>query len=206
MILSAIFLAEPLGIREAISACLSMVGVSLVSNPTLSFGGSISTTYAWGIGAVLCSAMLVAVANVAIRSLGMRVHFMANVMAIGVCETLTGAAMGGITSTLSLRNNWAGFAVTLAAGVCGFLAECLFANGMQHCRAGTGSVIRTVSVPLSYLMGLLVLGETSNLVAIAGSCFVLSGMLVIGWDLAGDNENEENDALKNPDAGVLILE
>lgn len=182
-----------------------MVGVGLVSNPTLSLGGSISSAYVLGIGAVLCSAMLVAVSNVAIRSLGMRVHFMTNVMAIGICETLTGAAMGGIASTLSLRHNLAGLAVALAAGVCGFLAECLFANGMQHCRAGIGSVIRTVSVPLSYLMG-LVLGETSNVVAIAGSCLVLAGMLVIGWDVATDNENEENEILKNSDADVLILE
>jgi len=99
----------------------------------------------------------------------MRVHFMSNVVSFGVFETLTGAAMGGIVSALSLRHNLPGLVITLAACICGFLGECLFANGMQHCRAGTGSVIRTVSVPLSYLMGLFVLGETSNLVAIVGS-------------------------------------
>jgi len=190
MILSTAFLSERIGFREVIAAILSVIGVGFVSNPSLSLGDTASAGYVMGVATALGSAILVSVAHIAIRSLGMRVHFMTNVLAFAVCETLIGAMMGGITSVLALTENSSGFWITISACLFGFVAQCLFCNGLQHCRAGTGSIIRTVDVPLAYILGLVFLGETASVVAMAGSGLVLAGMIIIGWEAAMNNENE----------------
>lgn len=177
---------------------LSVIGVGFVSNPTLSLGDVSSSGYVMGIATALGSAVLASVAHIAIRSLCMRVHFMTNVLAFAICEIFIGAAMGGVSSVISLTGNTRGFWITISACLFGLVAQCLFCHGLQHCRAGTGSIIRTVDVPLAYVLGLVSLGETSNFVAMFGSALVLARMIIIGWEAAMNNEKE-------PEKSELII-
>ena len=176
--LSGLVLHEVVSAREIAATGICIIGAIMVSNPSAAYDlrEASSPGYIVGALAALASALLSAVAYVCIRSLGTQIHFMASVMAFAVLEMLLGSAMGGFW----LRGSALGLWITVAACVVGFAGQCLFCKGMQHCRAGTGSVIRTVDVPLAFVLGLVFLGEVPHFFGVCGSILIVTGVLIIG--------------------------
>lgn len=180
-LLGRLVLGERAGIQESLASVLSIGGVWLISNPStkIDTSGIQVSSYMFGAGLAIMGAGVVSVAMVCIRSLSSRIHPLVNVMSHAMGASVLGLCMGGPNMD-ELKNNPR--AVLLIAGAClaGFAGQCLFNTAFKYCRAGTGSVLRTIDVPLSYILAFLFLDEKPNLTSLLGSLFVVSGVVLIG--------------------------
>eukprot|EP00171_Calliarthron_tuberculosum_P008454 IDg8454t1 len=181
MLLSNFVLGERIGGWEILAASMSFFGIVLVANPDLSLdlSGTHSPSYLLGVCLGLLSAMIAACAFVTTRYLGSQVSFMSNVIAFGVTTSIIGTSMGGATFA-SFRGQPECLALALFGGVAGFFGQCFLNKGFQYCDAGAGSVLRTIDVPLSYVLGLIFLHEVPHSVSLFGSLFVVAGAVTIG--------------------------
>ncbi len=190
IILSSATIGEKVSRRELLAVASTIIGVVLIANPTLEAPGQLSASYVLGVCIVLTSSVVVSVAFVTVRAMGKRVHFLANVMVFG-CGTMSiglcigGAALPGFTK---------GVALTLGGCVFGFFGQCFLNLGFQYCRASTGSLLRTVDVPLAYLLGVIFLGEVPHFVSLVGSTIVIGGNIVVALgavQTAGKKQGKE---------------
>ncbi len=179
MVLSSMFLGEKAGTVQVVAGVVSIVGVFLVVDPTLDLGDVKDSSYFIGVAFGLLSACLVACAMVCIRSLGSRVHYMGNVLAFGTGVTVLGLGMGG-TTTLA-QEPTKGVVIGTLGCVSGFIGQCLFNKGLQHVRAGPGSVVRTIDVPLAFVLGVILLDEVPHVLSLLGAFLVVGGVAAIGW-------------------------
>lgn len=179
--LSSVVLGERVGKRDMIAAALSFVGVVLVSNPTLSidFTAVHSGGYALGVGLVFISSCVLSLAIVIIRSAGKAVHYMSLVTAYAFFVTLAGVAMGGANLNKLIQDPTS-LGIALIASLLGFLGQALFNAGFQKCPAGTGSVVRSVDVPLAFVLALIFLHEVPHAMSIVGSMLVVGGVALVG--------------------------
>lgn len=174
-ILSSFVLKEKISFTEGFAASLSVVGASLVANPTMDVPTKLSPSYLTGISLAFLSAMTVSAAFVSIRALGRRVHFMVNVLSFAVGGTILGILLGGTRLTGTTKGLW----MTVFGCVLGFFGQCFLNLGFQYARASTGSLLRNIDVPLAYILGLIFLGEVPHLVSVLGSGLVLVGTIIV---------------------------
>lgn len=174
-------LGERCGLVEAIAALLSFTGVVLVSNPTFESappaGGM--TDHVMGCAIALTGAVCAAAAYVTVRSFGTQISFVLSVLSLGVGVTIGGIIMGG-ASWSAVRDHPTGFLYAVTGAVFGFIGQCLLNKGFQYCRAGTGTLMRNVDVPLAWLLGLIFLHEVPYLTSLIGSGLVLAGTILVG--------------------------
>lgn len=178
LIVSRIFLNEQFGRVEAIAAISSILGVFLIANPTLDLGDVHDPQYIFGVLFGLLSAGFVAFTLVTIRAIGSQIHFMNNVVALGTGVMILGIAMGGTYNVT--RESPKGLLLAVLACFSGYIGQCLFNFSLQLIKAGTGSVLRTIDVPLAYTLGVLFLGEVPHVVSLIGAGMVVSSCAAIG--------------------------
>ena len=180
MLLSGLVLAEPVTPLDVVAAIISFIGVLLISRPgfdVVNISKSdriIGSLFAFG-SAFLCSA-----AYVAVRALGTGIHFMTSVLSLGFASMTLSTVLGGAISPTDFVNMKVAFVLVLIASLFAFVGHCCNNMGLQRCRAGPGVLIRNLDVPVSYLLGLLFLGETPSWFSFVGSCLVLFSSLLIG--------------------------
>ena len=176
IILSSITIGERVSRKEMLAVASTIVGVMLIANPTMEMPGQLSASYVLGVCIVLTSSVVVSVAFVTVRAMGKRVHFLANVLTFGISTAMIGLVLGGA----ALPGFTKGIALALVGCVFGFFGQCCLNLGFQCCRASTGSLLRTIDVPLAYLLGLVFLGEVPHFVSLVGSAIVIGGNVVVG--------------------------
>ncbi len=176
MLLSGIFLGERVTLMEFFAAGISLFGIFLVGNPSFDTVNSLESTSLLGVGLVVLSAAVVSVAYVSIRALGTRVHYLTTLLSLATMGTFVGIALGGA----SLPGLTKGVMIALGGSAVGFVGQCCLNIGFQYCRASTGTVLRTVDVPIAYLLGLIFLNEVPQWISISGSTLVVIGTIIIG--------------------------
>eukprot|EP00171_Calliarthron_tuberculosum_P002442 IDg2442t1 len=178
MLLSALVLGERINKRLAGAAAISFFGVGLVTNPTLSLQARTKEETLGICLAVLC-ALCISVSIVSIRYMRTDVHFLVTMLVFAAAVIVVGAMLGGASVSAFTENPTAAL-IMLATCVFGFLGQACVTKGYQHCRAGSGSLLRNIGVPFSYMFGMIVLHEQPELVSIVGSALVVFGALVVG--------------------------
>lgn len=88
--------------------------------------------------------------------------------------------LGGAISPKELMEKREGALLALSAAVLSFGGQCLVNKGLQHCKAGPAVVISTLDVPLSYIYGLFILGESLSLTSVFSSSLVFFAAVLIG--------------------------
>lgn len=163
------------------AALLSFTGVVLVSNPTLQldFTQGHSSNYALGCFADLLAAVLVAFAYIIVKSFGTRVNFMVSVLSLGFFVGIYGFLMGG-SSMLTMRKHPYAVRLVLIGSVFGFAGTCLLNKGFQYCRAGTGTLMRNIDVPVAWFFGVVFLNEVPHAMSLVGSTLVVTGTVLVG--------------------------
>lgn len=184
MIISAIFLNESAGPVEAFAALMSVVGVILVSNPTLDPRAFLSDSpeFTLACAAALGAALAAASVMCLLRKIGRRIDFRVMVLSTGCCVGFYGFMLGGadMANLEILRDDPAALTVMLLGCCLGFMSACCMNSAFAYCPAATGPLIRNVDVPIAYVMGVVFLGEIPYAVAVAGSVLVLGGAGIIG--------------------------
>lgn len=185
----------------ACSACLvAVAGIatapdSLAASSGLDFdggtGAAASTTAAAkapraaGIAFGLAAALLQAMAYVATRWLGGGVHAQHNVFAIAVWSLLAGMALLGTQlpgemASAATDKRQAGLLV--GAGALSYLGTSAVNRALQLVSAGTVSILRSLDIPVSYMLAWLVLGErVTSSQSIAASVVILLASCVLAY-------------------------
>lgn len=166
---------------EAAAAVVSFAGVALVAQPALPGGGGAAATGAsLGIVLALTAALLSAVAYTLVRKLGGGVHFILNVVALGVCSAaLTTVWLGRALPKMlaEAAQSRAAVGLLLFQGVSAFFGQCCLNKALQHCGAAA-VVLRNLDVPAGYLLGMLI-GEVPNWRATIGALLVVGATALI---------------------------
>lgn len=177
LLLSTTILRERINWREGFACALCFLGVLLVANPTLSTPDKFPRSYLVGVVFGLCGAFTTAAEIICARVLAGRIHFMTNVLAMGIGTFVAGIIVGG--SNVPIMEKPVDISIAIFACTLGFLGQCLFNAALKFCRASTGAILRNIDVPFSYCFGLL-LGEMPKLVSIIGSTLIVAGTVIVG--------------------------
>lgn len=180
LVLSFIFLHEPVTTFDAIAAVISIAGVVLVIRPYSGHDVIPPATRISGSLFALLAALGSSIAYVSIRKLSAIVHFLVSVLAFGIVSFITALFLGGAVSLDFILSNQTGFLLVVLSSVFAFLGQCFITKGLQYCKAGPGVLVRTIDVPILYLLGLLFLDEVPNAFRLIGSGLVLSAVVAIG--------------------------
>lgn len=181
MIFSSFMLNESFGLLEGGAAICSFIGVVLVSNPhlQLDFSAGQPPGFALGCFAVLTGSITVALTYCLLRAVSTQVHFMVSVLALGVGVGVFGALMGGASPSAIFADPHS-LRLVLAGCVGGLFGTCCLNKAFGYCRAGTGTLMRNIDVPIAYILGVVVLGEIPHFVSLIGSALVIAGTFVVG--------------------------
>lgn len=185
VLMTALTLGEPVTIFEAVASVISFIGVALIAKPSISPHTShvpVSDVLKinlsdrnQGVLLALCAAFLAAVAYTLVRKLGAHIHFIYNILALGVVAMLltTFVMWDQLASLLfaSLSSPSTCFLLLAQAG-CAFCGQIFLTKALQHC-GGLGVMIRNVDVPLSYILGIALLGEVPTWLGTIGAALVL---------------------------------
>lgn len=192
MMLSSVLLSEPFGGIEIGAAICSFVGVVLVSNPHLQIDFSAGQPPGFAIGcfAILASSIVNAMTCCMVRAASSQVHFMVFVLAMGIGVAVFGAMLGGISPSMMTADPVA-LRIVVIGSLGGLFGTTCLHKAFRFCRAGTGTLMRNVDVPVSYMLGVAVLGEIPHVVSLFGSVLVVGGTCVVGLrSLLGKKESD----------------
>lgn len=181
LMLSVLILRERVTWREVFACALCFLGIVLVANPTFSYPSEMSYSYLIGVLFGLFSAFLTASEIVCIRMLAGRIHFLINVLAMGIGILVAGIVTGG--SDVPVIEKPKDIAIAVFACILGFLGQCMINAALKFCRASTGALFQNIDVPFGYCFGLF-LGEVPKLLAIVGSTLVVIGTAIVGSNAA----------------------
>lgn len=181
MLIAHVALKEHAGPLELVAAGLSVAGVFLIAradDPTVPLVDMHSRVM--GSLYALASALGAAIAFVIVRGLGLSINFMSSVLSLGVMYILVAVCMGGEWG-LGESGMWKGGMFAVLAGVCGFSGQCYTNKGLQYCPAGSGQVVRSVGVVMTYALGVAFLGEGIGVGRVCGAGLVIGAAGVVGW-------------------------
>jgi drug/metabolite transporter (DMT)-like permease len=140
-VLTHVSLGEPISSLEAAASLTSFSGVVLIADPSFAArvpasGASDAGGRTVGVLLALCAALLSAVAYTLVRRLGGSVHFILNVLALGVCSTvLTTVWLGGSlrAQIVAVTASPTTVALLVGQGVAAFFGQCCLNKALQHC-------------------------------------------------------------------------
>lgn len=174
-ILSAIFLTDPLTCMLMLTVMTNFAGVAMVSQPTG------EGTHWVGVAFALGMAFASSIVFVLQRAMGLRVHFVLGVLAYGVGCALIAAVTADLFDVRSLFNNASGTFFALCSGLAGFGSQSFLNKGLQRVPAGPAIVVRSLNVPITFLLGLWFLGERPSVLSLFGVAIVLGSVAGIGY-------------------------
>lgn len=179
--LSRPLLGEPISYADTVAAFLGFTGAFIVACPnshdTMS---SISTSHrvvgsAFAFGAALSNSIVM----VAVRAVVSKTHFMLSIWSLAISGTVLTFFLGGAISLSTLWNNHFLATLCFVVGFFIFVAQMAYNYGFRYCSASTGSVIRNLEIPLSYLLSLVMLHDPVSIVRLLGASLVLLGSAIV---------------------------
>lgn len=182
LFLSHLFINEKACMTDIILATISISGAILVSVSTSTSTTSLISYHKRLLGSLfaIAGALFNSAGLVLVRSIVSNTHFMLLVLSLGVCSIPLTLALGGIVTPAQIRNDWRGPVAALGCALFAFIAQTLMHWGLKFTRAGTGSLVRNLEVPLVYLLAVVILNERPTLVRIFGSMLVVGSAFTIG--------------------------
>ncbi|KAG0218650.1 hypothetical protein BGX31_011537 [Mortierella sp. GBA43] len=212
-ILARLVLKETFGLVDALASIVSMVGVVLVSKPSVLFpadghqpsvveeslramlmaggGGKEEVDDRLRLLGAVCAAvgaMFTATAYLIVRIIGKeRAHSMQHVVALGVVSCLVSPiGLYTLQGGFVMPQGWAMWIGVLALGILAFLGQILLNNGLQMAPLGPGTLMRMNDIVFAFFFQITVQHETPDLYSCVGAFLVMlctAGMGLNKWRL-----------------------
>lgn len=190
MLLSAALLSERITVVDIGAVVSTFIGVVFVTQPnflfhryqidiTSSTGRKFEHTdigLAYALGAACCASTVYTLT----RSLGTRIHFILNVIAISIGWSILPLVFTSADDLVGLFENRIGLLTVALSSLAGFGCVASFSRGLQLCRAGPAMVVRTLDIPFSFLLGFVFLSEAASFLKLIGVLMILAGSTAIG--------------------------
>lgn len=190
-VLAAVFLHDAFTFSHVLILATNFIGIALVSQPS-TVNSSSPESFLIGIAYALAGALSVSVVYVVLRALGHSTHFVLGSVALSVGLVVFSLIFGTVDSVKAIRTNVPGTLFSTISSTCGFGSQVLLNRGLQDAPAGPGVVVRSLNVPISFLLGLIFLHESPNFTGLLGISLVLCSIGAIGWRQWHDDNCRRN--------------
>lgn len=185
-VLSVIFLKYKIPLLEVLFIFINMYGIYLVASPSSNIdshhneaGKLISPSL--GILYGFTTSFLMAAGLTLVKVMGSNVHYTLNVIAIGIGCALCLPFLTSPSEIVSFISRYPViFACLLGVSSVNFLSQALLNYALQFCRPGSALVVRSLNVPISFVLGFIFLRETPTLLELIGVVLVLGSVTYIG--------------------------
>jgi drug/metabolite transporter (DMT)-like permease len=190
LLASHFLLREPARRVELLScaACLAAVAAIATAPDALDGGKETAALRPLGVAFALGGALLQCAAYIVTRWLGGRVHAQYNVLSLGATSLALGLGLlnvGLAAEVAAAATSPRRMAVLAAAGACSYAGASSVNRALQLLSAGTVSVLRSLDIPISYVLAAVVLGErVAAPQSIVGSLVILVASSVLGYSRA----------------------
>ncbi|MGM0585515.1 MAG: DMT family transporter [Pseudomonadota bacterium] len=177
---AALILGERIRLYRMSAVGIGFLGVSLVMYPRLTALTDAEASLAEGLGALaaLGAAVMMGIAQTFVRGLSKTETTAAIVFWFTLAST--------ILTALTLPFAWVTpdvtqFALLVAAGVSGGVAQILLTAAYRYAEAGVIAPFEYVSMIMAVAIGFFVFGEVPTLVVLGGAALVTTGGILIIW-------------------------
>lgn len=190
--ISGYMLGEGMGSIEIGAGVISFLGIVLVSDPVhaASLADTSRTAYIIGCASSLLSAFMAAATYTTLRSIAPRMHYLMSVLSLGSCLIVFGFLSGG-ASLQELGRNPYDTGLTALGVAIGFFGQAALSAGYQHCRAGTGALVRNLDLPFVFILSAVFLGEVPRLSSVVGASCVVGATGILAF-VAFRNQQRRN--------------
>lgn len=148
-------------------------------------------TYIVGCSVALLAAIVASTTYTTLRSIAPRIHYMTSVLSLGSCLLIFGI-IGGGASSRELGRNLRDTAVTSLGCVAGFFGQCALSAGYQHCRAGTGALVRNLDLPFVFILSAVFLSEVPRISSVIGASLVVAATATLAFMAFRSQQNRNS--------------
>jgi len=173
-LLAAVLLRERAGASLAVSMVLSLVGVGLVSRPSLLTGREGVALDELAVAVAIAGAFLSACAYVVVRRLARSEHPLVIVLYFPLVSVP--ASIPAVVPSFVMPVGWE-WTMLAGIGVCTQLGQVYLTRGLQHEPAGRATALSYMQVVFAATWGVLVFGEVPDAWTIVGALLILGGTL-----------------------------
>lgn len=181
VVFSALFMGEVVRVYRWSAVAVGFLGVLIIAWPNLTLLSSTSAMgaeHTSGVIAILCAAVMSAVAQLLVRRLVRTERSATIVLWFSVTATLT-ALLTWPFGWAALSGPQVGFLVT--AGLCGGVAQILMTQSYRYAEMSVIAPFEYTSMILSIIVGYFVFGDLPTLYTLVGGAIVVGASLFIIW-------------------------
>lgn len=174
-VLAAIFLGERLTKIDFLGVVLSLVGVGLIAQPSIIFGG-VSRLDPFDVAIALGGAIFAAISYVIVRKLRESEHALVVVFYFPLIATpasLPTALPGALLPT------WWELGVLLAIGIVTHIAQVAMTKGLHLEEAGRATAVSYLQVVFAFIWGMFFFGEFPTALSVLGAVLIVGSTVVI---------------------------
>lgn len=161
----------------------NFIGIALVSGPSFSSSSSssssTSSTWLAGILCALGMAMSSTTVFVLQRAMGLKVHFILGTFAHSIGCAINAALTGSANDVAQIWVNHGGLLFAVLSGLAGFGSQSFMNLGLQHAPAGPAIIVRSLSVPMTTVLGAVFLREVPGVLGLLGMVIVFGSVMAI---------------------------
>lgn len=180
-VLAAIVLKDSFTLSHFFTLVLNFTGVIMTSRGSYSTHDTANQFILIGVSYALIAAFSASVVLILVRIMGLRVHFILGPMFYGVGCVVLSFLMGSYDDVLTIKNNYKGTFFALLSGFAGFGSQAMLTRGVQLVAPGPAAVVRSLNVPISFLLGLVFLSEKPSAFSAFGVSLVLMSIASVAW-------------------------
>jgi len=185
----AIFLKEPLSLKELLAGLCSFVGVILIARPQFLFGSPkmfsdpskvTQTQRMFSVIVALIGVVGATCAHTLTRGIGKRAHplqFMTTFSSQCVLASTLGMILFKLPLVIPTRTSW--LVMLLLIGIFGFGTQILFTMGLQRETAGRGTLAMYSSIVFAVVFEFIVFHTTPSALSIVGALIIVSSAIYI---------------------------
>ena len=193
--------SEHVSLAELVGAAITVGGVIIISQPSWLFAARKGARPIHPFGVFLCvlGGVFVGAYTVVCRYLAMNnvSGAMVNSAAMWVLSVLSPLTLAVCAVCLEQTPHWAqlhrpegGSAWSLLLGYCAAItsAQLALITSVQHVRAAVAAILGTIEIFFASVLGIVILGQPTNALAILGNLVVFSGCAVVALGAAREAE------------------
>jgi len=193
--------SEHVSLAELVGAAITVGGVIIISQPSWLFAARKGARPIHPFGVFLCvlGGVFVGAYTVVCRYLAMNnvSGAMVNSAAMWVLSVLSPLTLAVCAVCLEQTPHWAqlhrpegGSAWSLLLGYCAAItsAQLALITSVQHVRAAVAAILGTIEIFFASVLGIVILGQPTNALAILGNIVVFAGCAVVALGAARETE------------------
>jgi len=177
-VIAAVALNERINAGEWLGAALSLIGVSLIAQPSFLFGESASQLNLLYVGIALAGALSAATAYVIVRKLRETEHPLVIVFYFPFVATL-GSTPTAAFIDLQWPSAWEWLFLIIGVAGCAQIAQVCLTKGLHAIKAGRAMAVSYLQIVFATGWGLLIFQEIPALWSLIGTALVIGGTVLV---------------------------